>query len=146
MGKNQLINAITIATVFFFIYSVKFTFSPTHISRIILFISFIYFILHLFTGNVKLNPRGYKKILYFFLWIGLYFGWIAIINISSDNIDTDFISHNIVFLGQVTIGSLLLCFWLSKNKYSPSDIALIIQIAIVLQAIFIILSFISPSF
>ncbi len=146
MGKNQLINAITIATVFFFIYSVKFTFSPTHISRIILFISFIYFILHLFTGNVKLNPRGYKKILYFFLWIGLYFGWIAIINISSDNIDTDFISHNIVFLGQVTIGSLFLCFWLSKNKYSPSDIALIIQIAIVLQAIFIILSFISPSF
>lgn len=143
MGKNKLINAIIIATVFFFIYSVKFTFLPTYISRIILFISFIYFILNLFTGNVKPNPRGYKKIL---LWIGLYLGWIAIINIISDNIDTGFIFHNIVFVGQATIGSLCLGFWLSKNKYSPSDIALSIQIAIVLQAIFIILGFISPSF
>lgn len=143
MGKNQLINAINIATVFFFIYSVKFTFLPTHISRIILFISFIYFILHFLLGKVKLNPLGYKKIL---LWIGLYCGWISIISSTSHSIDFAFLFYNIIFVGQATIGSLCLSFWLSKNKYSPSDIALTIQIAIVLQAIFIILGFISPSF
>ncbi len=135
-----LINSIII---FLFIYVIKFSFLPTYTARIILFMGFIYFVFSFLSLSKK---RINLNLIHLLSWIGLYLIFTIISIVTSTIPDDSYANHNLVFFFQCILGSIFICIWFRDRRLSSFDIALSVQIATVLQSVFIVLGFISPSF
>lgn len=144
--RGKLPVLITMGTVlFFFLYSINFTFLPTYTSRLIALVALLYggfqFAQH---RRMKLAvDRGMTGLMV--VWFLLFF-WVTWRTMATDFQDPSWLVNTVFLLIQVAVGSLFFAWWFFKEGYSFRFLVRMIQICIVVQAGFIIFYFFSWEF
>lgn len=130
---------------FFFIYSINFTFLPIHTSQIISLGVVLFAGVQILTDrDFEFNiDNGIKLV--FTIWI-FYTLWVFLRSTLTEFRDIAILYNSFLIFFQVFIGSLFFAWWFMKSGYSFKTLLRMIQILIVIQAIFIIIYFFSWDF
>lgn len=140
-----LLSGITFL-LFFFIYSINFTFLPTFSSRLIALGVVTWFVWKMWSrgGEVTL-VWDRSSLVIFTLWFLLLL-WTLYRSLATDFADPNWLVNTILILLQVFTGSLFFAWWFYKNGWSFRFMIRMIQICLVIQAFFIIFYFFSWEF
>lgn len=130
---------------FFFIYSVNFTFLPAFSSQLLVMGVVVIWGFHfLQSGEIEFHlGKGAQTVLT--LWVILFF-WIFLRTLQTGFLDLSFLINITLLPVQVFIGALFLTAWLFKRGFSFTDMIRFIQLIIVIQAVFIVIYFFSWDF
>jgi len=139
---------LNVILVFFYIYSIRFNFFPNYLftGRIIVGFGLIYlFDLVLVRRkliNIKIDSLTLGVISLFFL----YFLWGLFRTAAFNFEDTTFATSTLLIFIQIFAGAMFVSYIIFKQDKDFDYLILVIQMAIVLQGFFIILSFLSIDF
>jgi len=124
---------------------VNFTFLPISTARIILLIGLVYLII-LWYVKFPTSINIDKGVLIVILLYVLYFVWIFFISVYQELKDVAILSNALLLLIHPFIGGLFFSLVFHKMDYTLRDVILVIQIVIFIQAIFIVIYFVSWDF
>lgn len=144
IGTLALLSGIGVL-LFFFLYSINFTFLPTFTSRLIA-IGVIGYLLWNFWSRGEITfSWDRSSLMIFALWFTLLV-WVLWRTLATDFTDPNWLVNTILLLLQVFAGSLFFAWWFYNNGWSFRFMVRMIQICLVIQALFIIVYFFSWEF
>lgn len=129
---------------FFFVYSVQFTFLPVYTSQLLAgVVILVAAAFYLYEGDLdfSLNDSMNSVLL---LWFILFI-WVFLRTIQTDFQDLSLLI-NTVLLFEVFIVALFFTLWMFKREFTFADMIRLVQIIIVIQGFFIIIYFLSWEF
>ncbi len=132
-----------VLSLFFYLYGVNFTFLPISTARIIIVIAFCYFLLTLlFKPSIIIRRSGLLLLLIF-----MVFGyWVIFISIISGFRDKAILTSVILMVIHSLMGGWFFSVLFQEFKFDFRKVIFIIQIVITIQAVFILIYFVSWSF
>lgn len=130
---------------FFYIYSINFTFLPAYSSQLIAAAALLFWgFTFLQKGDLEFYAdRGERIVLS--LWIILFL-WVLLRTILTGFRDLSLLINTFLLLIQVFVGALFLTMWLFRRGFSFTSVIRFIQVIIVIQGLFIIVYFFSWDF
>jgi hypothetical protein len=136
---------LLILGLFFFLFSVKFSFLPVHSYQIVLLITFFYVIADYVKNkeNLFVVSSEFKNFIYFYL---LFLFWILISYSFNEFEDPYMIKKIIVLFIKSIFCSLLFVYIFLRLNITLKNLILYLQIIIFIQALFIIFYFFSIDF
>lgn len=128
---------------FFYVYSVQFSFFPLHSSRLIEAVALVYIILFAFAQKrVNINREGLSGFLLFLL----FFAWVLVGGALNGYSDGIFMTGVFLLLLHAFAGALFFALLFNRLKFDFAKVVLFLQVAIVIQAFFIVMYFVSWDF
>lgn len=131
---------------FFFLYFLSFRALPESIftARVISLGALVLFAAYAIQmrGRVGIN----RDILLMVCAYGAYACWVCFITVAGGAEDLDMLKNALLLIVQVFPAALLLALWARHAGFSSQQLMLVIHVIISVQALFIIVSFISPGF
>jgi len=127
----------------FFVYSVNFSFLPTYSGRFVLF-----FLLCFHLVIIQLNKPNSLPTNYVYLLLGFSFFtlWCLAITIVSNTNNYSLLIASTLFFLEGILGTLLLVGYLNFHQVQGARLFCLFVDVITLQALFIVIYFVSPSF
>ena len=143
--SNKKASLLIILGLFFFLFSVKFTFLPTHSYQIVLLIAIFYVIIDYIKNKKKLFiiSSEFKNFIYLYL---LLLFWIVISYCFNGFEDPYMIKKITILFVKSILCSLIFVYIFLKFDLSFKNLILYLQIIIFIQALFVILYFFSLDF
>jgi hypothetical protein len=128
---------------FFYLYAVHFVFMPVSIGRIITFIAWLYIGVRLVMKPRFPVDRGLYVIIILYM---SYLYWVFLISGLSGMADISVLTSSVLFFLQSLLAGLFFSYFFHRFKLSFRDVILLVHVVIVLQAVFILVYFISWDF
>ena len=143
--SNKKTNLLIILGLFFFLFSVKFTFLPTHSYQVVFLIAIFYVIIDYIKNKKKLFiiSSEFKNFIYLYL---LLLFWIFISYCFNGFGDPYMIKKISILFVKSILCSLIFVYIFLKFDLSFKNLILYLQIIIFIQALFVILYFFSLDF
>ena len=142
---NKKASLLIILGLFFFLFSVKFTFLPTHSYQIVLLIAIFYVIVDYIKNKKNLFNISSEFKSFIYLYLLLLF-WIVISYCFNGFEDPYMIKKITILFVKSILCSLIFVYIFLKFDISFKNLILYLQIIIFIQALFVILYFFSLDF
>ena len=143
--SNKKASLLIILGLFFFLFSVKFTFLPTHSYQIVLLIAVFYVIVDYIKNKKNLFNISSEFKSFIYLYLLLLF-WIVISYCFNGFEDPYMIKKITILFVKSILCSLIFVYIFLKFDISFKNLILYLQIIIFIQALFVILYFFSLDF
>jgi hypothetical protein len=143
--SNKKASLLIILGLFFFLFSVKFTFLPTHSYQIVLLIAIFYVIVDYIKNKKNLFSISSEFKSFIYLYLLLLF-WIVISYCFNGFEDPYMIKKITILFVKSILCSLIFVYIFLKFDISFKNLILYLQIIIFIQALFVILYFFSLDF
>ena len=143
--SNKKASLLIILGLFFFLFSVKFTFLPTHSYQIVLLIAIFYVIVDYIKNKKNLFNISSEFKSFIYLYLLLLF-WIVISYCFNGFEDPYMIKKITILFVKSILCSLIFVYIFLKFDISFKNLILYLQIIIFIQALFVILYFFSLDF
>ena len=143
--SNKNASLLIILGLFFFLFSVKFTFLPTHSYQIVLLIAIFYVIVDYIKNKKNLFNISSEFKSFIYLYLLLLF-WIVISYCFNGFEDPYMIKKITILFVKSILCSLIFVYIFLKFDISFKNLILYLQIIIFIQALFVILYFFSLDF
>ena len=143
--SNKKASLLIILGLFFFLFSVKFTFLPTHSYQIVLLIAIFYVIVDYIKNKKNLFNISSEFNFFIYLYLLLLF-WIVISYCFNGFEDPYMIKKITILFVKSILCSLIFVYIFLKFDISFKNLILYLQIIIFIQALFVILYFFSLDF
>ena len=132
-------NFIIAIIVFFYIYTIEFTFLPIHTARIISLIGIIYILYYCLDndGNIPIEKKSFS-IIYVFAF---YLSYVAFITIIYNAQDITLLGLASLILLQSFVGAFFIGLLINKRFKTFESLIRILQFVIVIQGLFIVFNF-----
>jgi hypothetical protein len=143
INKKKVYSILLIFFLFFYLYGITFTFLPLSTARIIVLLAFFYFITYSLTNHYIKIDNGLRIISALYL---LYLFWTLFITVAYGFEDISILTSTLLLFVHSFIGGLFFSVIFQKMKISFRKFLMFIQIVITIQAIFILIYFISWDF
>ena len=143
--SNKKASLLIILGLFFFLFSVKFTFLPTHSYQIVLLIAIFYVIVDYIKNKKNLFNISSEFKSFIYLYLLLLF-WILISYCFNGFEDPYMIKKITILFVKSILCSLIFVYIFLKFDISFKNLILYLQIIIFIQALFVILYFFSLDF
>lgn len=143
--KNNLkiTKYIFVILIFFFLYSINLVFFPIYISQMISIAGIVYLSIYIMKRRKIIIDNN---LLILFSLLFFYFLWVFYRTSVYGFVDVALFKNSILVISQSIIGALFIVLLTNKKNYTTEDLIKMIHLVIVVQALFIILTFISWDF
>ncbi|MBW2714120.1 MAG: hypothetical protein JRC77_10275 [Deltaproteobacteria bacterium] len=141
---GPLIAVLIVLSLFFFIYSVEFSFFPVHTSRIVSALGGL--LLLLITIRVSFRIAVDQRVLLVVALLTGFVGWVGIRTAIAGAEDLSLMIASALIFIQVLPGAAAIAYVLQRRDFEFDELIRLLYLVIVMQAGFIVLSFFSWDF
>ena len=134
---------LLIFTLFFYIYGINFTFLPLSTARVVLIFAWMFFLYDFFLKPSIVVDRSILTIILIF---GIYIYWVILISGIHQLKDIVIFSNAVLLIFHAFLGGMFFAILFKKNNQSFQKIIFFLQLVITIQALFILVYFISWEF
>jgi hypothetical protein len=130
--------------IFFYVYSINFTFLPTHTSRLVLFVLALFVVFYL---NLRKEEVVIPRDIIFIAFFNVIYILLALIGSGLEGFsDLSILNSALLLIFHCFLGGIFFSFLLKYYRVDFRGLVFLLQVVIVYQAIFILIYFVSWDF